>query len=401
MGCLGNLLWFLCGGLISGLSWCLAGCLWCITIIGIPVGMQCFKFASLSFFPFGKEVVYGGGAGSLLLNVIWIIVSGLPLAIEHLAFGAVLCITVIGIPFRKNRYIFFGFHLDLDAASIVIIDSRTRSAVSGAEVSAGRHGIRTDQEGRKMYSIRELADMAGVSTRTLRYYDQIGLLKPAFISDAGYRFYGKQEVDMLQQILFYRERGFDLKSIRRILMEEDFDLMGALEEHLRELKTQRAHMDALISLVHRSIMAMKGEERMDDTEKFQVFKEGIVRQHEEMYGAEARAKYGDGEVDEAQGKILNMTEEEYERFQNLGEEIRTRLEEAVRNGISPESKEAGRIVLLHKEWLGMTWKKYTEEAHKAVAEMYISDERFQAYYDREVPGCAGFLEKAIKYKIGE
>ena len=56
MGCLGNLLWFLCGGLISGLSWCLAGCLWCITIIGIPVGMQCFKFASLSFFPFGKEV---------------------------------------------------------------------------------------------------------------------------------------------------------------------------------------------------------------------------------------------------------------------------------------------------------------------------------------------------------
>ena len=76
MGCLGNLLWFLCGGFISGLSWCLAGLLWCVTIIGIPVGTQCFKFASLSFFPFGKEVVYGGGAGSLLLNVIWIIVSG-------------------------------------------------------------------------------------------------------------------------------------------------------------------------------------------------------------------------------------------------------------------------------------------------------------------------------------
>ena len=68
MGCLGNLLWFIFGGCISGLSWCLAGCLWCITIIGIPVGLQCFKFASLSFFPFGKEVSYGGGAGSLILN---------------------------------------------------------------------------------------------------------------------------------------------------------------------------------------------------------------------------------------------------------------------------------------------------------------------------------------------
>ena len=71
MGCLGNILWFLFGGAISGLSWCLTGCLWCITIVGIPVGVQCFKLASLSFFPFGKEVIYGGGAGSLILNIIW------------------------------------------------------------------------------------------------------------------------------------------------------------------------------------------------------------------------------------------------------------------------------------------------------------------------------------------
>ena len=76
MGCLGNVIWFLCGGVISGLSWLLTGCLWCITIIGIPVGMQCFKFAALSFFPFGKEITYGGGAGSLLLNIIWLLVCG-------------------------------------------------------------------------------------------------------------------------------------------------------------------------------------------------------------------------------------------------------------------------------------------------------------------------------------
>lgn len=87
MGCLGNLLWFIFGGALSGLSWCLAGCLWCITIIGIPVGMQCFKFAGLSFFPFGKEVQYGGGAGSFLLNILWLILSGLPLAIEHCVLG--------------------------------------------------------------------------------------------------------------------------------------------------------------------------------------------------------------------------------------------------------------------------------------------------------------------------
>ena len=104
MGCLGNVIWFLCGGVILGLSWLLTGCLWCITIIGIPVGMQCFKFASLAFFPFGKEITYGGGAGSLLLNIIWLLVSGLPLAIESALLGCLLCITIIGIPFGLQHF---------------------------------------------------------------------------------------------------------------------------------------------------------------------------------------------------------------------------------------------------------------------------------------------------------
>ena len=104
MGWLGNVIWFLCGGVILGLSWLLTGCLWCITIIGIPVGMQCFKFAALSFFPFGKEITYGGGAGSLLLNIIWLLVSGLPLAIESALLGCLLCITIIGIPFGLQHF---------------------------------------------------------------------------------------------------------------------------------------------------------------------------------------------------------------------------------------------------------------------------------------------------------
>lgn len=104
MSFLGNLIWFLFGGLISGLSWGLAGCLWCITIVGIPVGLQCFKFATLAFLPFGKEVSYGGGVGSMLLNVIWLLVSGIPLALEHILFGILFCITVVGIPFGLQHF---------------------------------------------------------------------------------------------------------------------------------------------------------------------------------------------------------------------------------------------------------------------------------------------------------
>ena len=103
MGCLRNLIWFIFGGALSGLSWCVAGCFWCVTIVGIPVGVQCFKLASLSFFPFGKEVVYGGGTGSFLLNIIWLIGSGLALAVEHLLIGLLLCVTLVGIPFGLQQ----------------------------------------------------------------------------------------------------------------------------------------------------------------------------------------------------------------------------------------------------------------------------------------------------------
>lgn len=99
MNFLGNVLWFIFGGLFSGLSWILSGVIWCITIIGIPYGIQCFKFAILSFAPFGKEIEYEGGPVSFIANVIWIIFFGIPMALENLLFGCLWCITIVGIPF--------------------------------------------------------------------------------------------------------------------------------------------------------------------------------------------------------------------------------------------------------------------------------------------------------------
>lgn len=104
MSAIGNLLWFIFGGIFSGISWVLAGCLWCVTIVGIPIGMQCFKLASVSFFPFKKEIVYSGGAGSVLLNIVWMIFSGIPLALEHVLLGLIFCVTIIGIPFGKQQF---------------------------------------------------------------------------------------------------------------------------------------------------------------------------------------------------------------------------------------------------------------------------------------------------------
>ena len=104
MSFIGNLLWFIFGGFISGLGWLFSGLIWCITIIGIPYGIQCFKFASLSFCPFGKKVEYGGGAISFLANVIWTIFFGIPMALVNAMFGLIWCITIIGIPFGKQFF---------------------------------------------------------------------------------------------------------------------------------------------------------------------------------------------------------------------------------------------------------------------------------------------------------
>lgn len=104
MGTLGNVLWFIFGGLFSGLSWALAGILWCITIVGIPIGKQCFKFADVAFFPFGKEINYGGGAVSCVVNVFWLLFTGIWMALGYISVGIILCVTIMGIPFGLQMF---------------------------------------------------------------------------------------------------------------------------------------------------------------------------------------------------------------------------------------------------------------------------------------------------------
>ena len=121
MGCLGNLIWFFCGGIWQGLGWMLAGMVWSITIIGLPVGLQCFKFASLAFCPFGREIVYGGGVGTLLLNLLWIMTTGIPLALSAALNGILLCCTIIGIPFGLQCFKFAKLALMPFGASVVVM----------------------------------------------------------------------------------------------------------------------------------------------------------------------------------------------------------------------------------------------------------------------------------------
>lgn len=170
------------------------------------------------------------------------------------------------------------------------------------------------------YSIREVAEMTGVSTRTLRYYDAIDLLKPLYTNDSGYRYYGEEALDRLQQILFYKERGLRLQCILEILDKEEFDTLGALYEHLSELQNQKIRIEALIQTVNKTIDSLEGRKKMSSAEKFEAFKKKQIQENEK--------KYGEDTVRDSNAKMMKMTEEEYQEFQRLETEIKEKLQRA-------------------------------------------------------------------------
>lgn len=138
---------------------------------------------------------------------------------------------------------------------------------------------------------------------------------------------------------------------------------------------------------------------MKDSEKFEGFKKDLVSENEKKYGKEIRGKYKDAVIDESNQKMLGLTKERYEEAQDLSERINTLLRQAVEEG-NPAGVTAQKVCELHKEWLMTYWKKYTREAHRGLAVMYVEDPRFSKYYEDVVPGGAVFLRDAIEIFCG-
>ena len=237
------------------------------------------------------------------------------------------------------------------------------------------------------YTIRQLADLAGVTTRTLRWYHEIGLLEPARMGANGYRYYGPAQVDRLQHILFYRALGVELPQIKACLDDPAFCRLDALRDHLRQLQREQGRIQRLIQAVSETITREERKEAMSAQEKFKVFQE------------EARQRWGDEAVDASQAKLAALRPEEQLRWKKLETEILTRLNSAVSQGLDPSGEEGRAIARLHREWLCFSWTKYTPQAHRGLAQMYTADPRFTACYDRDQEGCAAFLKAAIEAEI--
>ena len=249
------------------------------------------------------------------------------------------------------------------------------------------------------YSINALTKLSGVTARTLRHYDAIGLLKPARVASSGYRIYGEKQVDLLQQILFYRELGFPLEDIKKLLHAPGFDRRQAFEGHLCALQKKRDQLDALILNLTTSLSVLKGEATMSDKEKFKGFGQKLVDENERKYGEEIRRKYGDKAVDESNDRVRGMTREQYDQSERLRLEFEQTLKAAFDSG-DPAGEPAQKACDLHRQWLCVFYPGYSKEYHRGLGEMYVSDERFRANYDKLAPGCAEFLRDAINIYCG-
>ncbi len=201
-----------------------------------------------------------------------------------------------------------------------------------------------------------------------------------------FRTYGQKEIDLLQQILFYRAFEVALDTIKSIITAPGYNGILALNEHHDKLLEKRKQLDRLIANVEKTIASAEGRITMSNQEKFEGFKKRIVEDNEKKYGEEVRAKYGNDAVEKSNRKVLNMTQEELEKADNLAREIKETLAKAFQTG-DPSSESAQRAVDLHRQWLCLYWDGYSKEAHAGLGNMYVADERFKAYYDEEQPGA--------------
>jgi DNA-binding transcriptional MerR regulator len=240
------------------------------------------------------------------------------------------------------------------------------------------------------YTVNQLARLAGVTNRTLRYYDQIGLLRPASYGNNGYRYYGQDAVFRLQQVLFYRELGFSLDQIRSILDRPDFDLLQALEEHRRALLERVERTNLLIETVDKTILHIKGRIEMSKPD----FYKGFDEERQKRYEQQVRERWGDEAM--ARTKDWNAyTPEQKNNILAEGHEIHLGIADNMDRGY--DSPEVQYWIARFHQMINTRFYECSLEIFSALGHGYVADPEFTAFYEKIKPGMAAFMEKAMAY----
>ncbi|MFA6916790.1 MAG: MerR family transcriptional regulator [Parachlamydiales bacterium] len=244
------------------------------------------------------------------------------------------------------------------------------------------------------YTVNQLAKLSGVSIRTLRFYDEIDLLKPAYHGANGYRYYEDEQLLILQQILFYRELGIELKQISKVLGRSDFDKIAALNTHRKHLRNELEKTKRLINTIDSTIKHLKGEKEMAAKDLY----EGFSPERQEAYENQLR-EYG-GEkfktvIDQCKSKSKHWSKDEW---QTMKEEAQTFHKEVVKwmeKNKSPSSSEVQAVIAKHYSWIQQFWTP-NRESYIGLAQLYLDMPDYRPWFDQFHPDLLPFFASSMK-----
>ncbi|HEX8699064.1 MAG TPA: MerR family transcriptional regulator [Myxococcaceae bacterium] len=242
-------------------------------------------------------------------------------------------------------------------------------------------------------TVSQVAKLAGVSVRALHHYDEIGLLRPSGRSEAGYRLYEQPDLQRLQQVLFFKELGFPLEEITRIVRDPAFDVRAALRMQ-RQLLTERAtRVQALIQAVDAALESIERGTVMTKEEMFEVFGDFDPTKYE----AEARERWGQTEAyRESARRTQRYTKKDWEQIKSEGDHLHKELAARLEEGRAPTDVEVMALAEQHRNYIGRWFYPCSPEMHRGLGELYVSDSRFTENIDRYRPGLAQFMRDAFR-----
>ncbi|GMK40197.1 MerR family transcriptional regulator [Paenibacillus sp. CCS19] len=244
------------------------------------------------------------------------------------------------------------------------------------------------------YKVKEVAKLAGISVRTLHHYDEIGLLKPSEVGDNGYRRYSEEDLERLQQVLFFKEMDLPLQEVRLILDDPAYDRQQMLRIHKELLLKKKHRLEQIIQSVEQTLQSIEGGYSMSKQDMFEPFDMKEIEEHQQKYGKEAEERWGGTDAyKESARRTSKFTEEDWRRIKEFNAELNRKLIERMPFG--PADEEAQRLVASHRQHLTDNFYDCSTEMYRGLGEMYVNDPRFTANIDKHQEGLAAFWRDAI------
>jgi DNA-binding transcriptional MerR regulator len=246
------------------------------------------------------------------------------------------------------------------------------------------------------YTVKQLARLSGVSVRTLHHYDEIGLLKPAFLGENRYRYYGREELLRLQDILFHRELGVPLQDIGKLLDLQGPDRVGILRQHRQWLAERIESSRQLLTTIDRTIAELNGDGTMEDKELYKGFNSAKQAEYEEWlverYGGDMRQR-----IEASKAKLASLPKGDLQARLAEGEAASRALADAFKAGAEAEDPANDPLLARHHSWIAAMWNRAcSPEAYVGLSDLYLENPDFRARFERERQGFAEWLAAAMK-----